>query len=96
MRKKILVVLFLLLCSLPWNSVFWEQINTQTTKVDKNISQIKTINRKTLKNEIKKRKKYHRYLLEEYNKSFEEKFLPLIQENSLILTEMIKTKNGKI
>jgi hypothetical protein len=43
-----------------------------------------------LKNEIKKRKKYHKLLLEQYNASFEQKTLDLISENSLILTNLRK------
>jgi hypothetical protein len=43
-----------------------------------------------LKDEIKKRKKYHKLLLEEYNLTFEQKTLDLISENSLILTNLRK------
>lgn len=44
--------------------------------------------KKDLKTEIKKRKKYHKDLLLKYNEFFDEKYLNLISENSLILSNL--------
>ena len=90
MRKKIFVMLFILFTALqnvPVGSAnssktidSWDNANSTTKKV--------VITKKELKTEIKKRKKYHKNLLEKYNEWFDEKYLNLISENSLILSSL--------
>ncbi len=54
---------------------------------DKNNKNFK-VTKKDLKNEIKKRKKYHRSLLSTYNKSFDNKYLEKIAYNSKRLSDL--------
>ncbi|MDR1944754.1 MAG: hypothetical protein LBQ59_01340 [Candidatus Peribacteria bacterium] len=50
------------------------------------------ITKKDLKNEIKRRKRYHKALLSIYNESFKQEYLDLIADNSkrlLVLRELL-------
>lgn len=60
--------------------------NTKNEDDDKN--QIN--NKKILKKEIQNRKKYHKTLLNMYNKNFDENYLKLITDNSLKIQELEK------
>lgn len=91
MRKKILVLVFLLLTSsnlVNWNfenKNSYSNINFENINENKNIWKI---TKKELKKEIKQRKKYHKNLLEKYNLDFDSKTLWMLQENSLILSNL--------
>lgn len=96
MKKKVFVVIFVFV------SVFYHwnisannnlKLNSGVKIFEKNIENNSNIvkislSKRDIKSEIKKRKKYHRNLLEKYNNGFEEKYLNLISENSLILTSL--------
>ena len=97
MRKKFLIMLFVLFTSIPWSLAFWNHsrpdINLQWFYREATLTKLtnsQKVTKKSLKDEIKKRKKYHKLLLEEYNLTFEQKTLDLISENSLILTNLRK------
>ena len=90
MRKKLLILLFVLFTSIPWNLAFWNYSKTDANLQWARFTSSQKVTKKSLKNEIKKRKKYHKLLLEQYNASFEQKTLDLISENSLILTNLRK------
>lgn len=97
MRKKFLILLFVLFTSIPWNLAFWNHSKTDANlqwfyrdDAAARFTSSQKVTKKSLKNEIKKRKKYHKLLLEQYNASFEQKTLDLISENSLILTNLRK------
>lgn len=91
MRKKILVLVFLLLTSsnlVNWNfenKNSYSNINFENINENKNIWKI---TKKELKKEIKQRKKYHKTLLEQYNTNFDVNILWRIKENSLILSNL--------
>lgn len=91
MRKKILVLVFLLLTSsnlVNWNfenKNSYSNINFENINENKNIWKI---TKKELKKEIKQRKKYHKTLLEQYNTNFDANILWRIKENSLILSNL--------
>lgn len=83
--------MFLLLTStnfVNWNfenKNFSSNINFENINENKNIWKI---TKKELKKEIKQRKKYHKNLLEKYNLDFDSKTLWMLQENSLILSNL--------
>ena len=77
MRKKFLIMLFVLFTSIPWSLAFWNHSRPD-------------VNLQWFYREATLRKKYHKLLLEEYNLTFEQKTLDLISENSLILTNLRK------
>ena len=99
MRKKIFVMLFILFTALQnvpvgsanssktidsWDKVLLKELSEKANSSTKKV----VITKKELKTEIKKRKKYHKNLLEKYNEWFDEKYLNLISENSLILSSL--------
>lgn len=96
MKKRIFIVIFVF-SVLAQNTFSYEKNfeNNENFVVNENFhseQKIEKVNftKKDLKKEIKKRKKYHRVLLEKYNKNFEKKYFNLIKENSLILTNLRK------
>lgn len=92
MKKKILIWIFLILTSI--NSADFSYSYDKIEENWKNIfSEIKKENiwkmsKKEIKKDIKIRKKYHKKMLENYNKNFDEKILEFIKENSIILKKL--------
>lgn len=97
MKKRIFVVIFVFflvfqnenLDAKNTEKLEEAKLLTENTTIKKTISKVK-FTKQELKKEIKKRKKYHKVLLEKYNKDFDEKYFNLISENSLILTNLRK------
>lgn len=103
MKKKVFVVIFVFVSVFYHGNISANnnlKLNSNNLKLnsgvkifEKNIENNSNIvkislSKRDIKSEIKKRKKYHRNLLEKYNDGFEEKYLNLISENSLILTSL--------
>jgi len=63
-----------------------ETINDDTKKISANVSILS--DKKILKKEISKRKKYHKNLIYMYNKNFDNESLELITRNWLLLTNL--------
>lgn len=89
MKRKIFITLLLFFFTTNINIInanFSSENRENIVKVN--------LTKKDLKNEIKKRKKYHKTLLENYNKNFEKKYFDLIVENSLILSNLRQELNN--
>lgn len=107
MKKNIYISLFLLLITL-FPSFSYANNNLQNTKnvvvneihtdknTTKNDKKIVKITKKDLKDELKRRKKYHKWLLAVYNESFSEETLEKIQENSQIISKLRELKDKTI
>lgn len=96
MKKKKIFIIVTLFLALFQNWVFvvnsnFDAKNTEKIEFKRNFladTSKWNFKKRDLKKEIKKRKKYHKTLLEKYNESFDEKYLNLISENSLILSSL--------
>ena len=64
--------------------------NSYTTKKEKDNNKKLKVTKKDLKQEIKKRKKYHRSLLSTYNQSFKQEHLDMLAFNSKRISELKK------
>lgn len=99
MKKNFLLVLFVLLSTfnytvgsdvirawIPKDHVQIPNVTNSVTTIRLTDDKKEKLTKKELKNEIKRRKKYHKSLVTAYNESFSEEYLSLIQENSRQLT----------
>jgi len=93
-NKKRFILLFLLLqipnisCASNLNLSNYDNKEITLRTQNKWNKENSKINKRMLKKEIKKRKKYHRKLLELYNKNFNTVILEEITRNWLIISEM--------
>lgn len=101
MKKKILLLLFIFFISIS-NS---DAVNINRKQVSSKQLAIESINdkqkwnkvqkinfkdKKVLKKEIQKRKRYHKNLLSQYNSSFDAKYLNMITDNGIIINNLRK------
>lgn len=69
--------------------VVWKkQTRTVSSKKNEETKKNLKVTKKDLKEEIKKRKKYHKSLLTIYNESFDQKYLDLIAFNSQRISDL--------
>lgn len=96
MKKRIFIAIFVFLVIFPNKELNAENLQKTEKTSDLllnptvSVEQIfkKDLTKKEIKVEIKKRKKYHKSLLEKYNESFEEKYLNMISKNSQYLSKL--------
>lgn len=70
-----------------WN----ENISSEEKTIDNYINNKKSLNsknKKILKKEIQNRKKYHKNLVNIYNQNFDNNYLELIKNNSLLINNL--------
>ncbi len=93
MKKRVYIIVFLCTIFLGNNGVYAIEIQSQTSHISqiqqqKTLPQASNISKKKLKKELKRKKKFHKSLVENYNKTFNKKYLPLIQKNSEKITTL--------
>jgi hypothetical protein len=101
MKKKVLLLLFIFFISVNNTNA----VNINRSNLNREVFNIESVNnndkgnnytkinfkdKKVLKKEIQKRKRYHRNLLSQYNKNFEIKYLDMITNNGIIISRLRK------
>lgn len=102
MPKKIIVTVFIILSSFSniYTIYSFDKVaeNKEFVNTKIKIKEIKNRDikksKKELKKEIQKRKKFHKWLLAQYNQNFSQKKLDEITKNSIIISKLEKFKNN--
>ncbi len=93
-RKLMLLLLFIFLVSSNNIDNVRAEINYSFDEIYQECREeepkLNSIERKVLKKQIQKRKKYHKNLLDLYNKWFDEKYLDMISKSGVIIDKLME------